>query len=412
MMLLYHGKGIGSNFNDDAASQLLEYSIRDPSVPSGGAKFQDELDYDVSFVNTMFLPVAMEAAKTVNGKQSIGYAGTTDTLQNFETAMQAFTNGSILHNYFTDAPQGMGWPQYYLSDPSKPINPSDLIKVPAGYNVFAESVGVSSYSPDNSRGLLTSSQAYLAIPSTNNNYAVQDLTNLWFSWLKFDLDHTQDKPNDKLTTLMNEPNVHTFDIKTDPTHMWTLADGSTVSDTKFAEAYAKTVFNVMTTFTRDPNVQPPPTKGEALYTTKLIAEIVGNNVGLFLKDTDPLFAITTQEVISLMRGEPNTEAKIPGYPPSPSYALPESAWYPAPADPTKGNDSASGGLVGKYNLNPIVWFVHKYYLPGKYVYTFANDDDFGNIRVLESNHLIITVGGSTGLLPDNGQIPYVPSQNR
>jgi hypothetical protein len=396
MMLLYHAT-TPLNIKDDAPSQLLEYTIRDPSVPSG--TFQDEIDYDVSAVNTMILPVALEAVKVVNGEQTIGYAGSTDTVSQVQDAMRKFADGTSLHGYFYSAPKGKGWPEYYLTDPNTPIDPKDLIKFPAGYNVFAESVGTSSY--NTARGLLTSSQKYLVIPSNADNYAVRDMTDLWFSWLKYYLTTVPNAqaPSAELTTLMNEKNVQTFPINTNGPN-WTLLDGQTISDAQFAQAFSTTVFNVMNTFSADPLLGK---LGQATLTTQFLSEIIGGNIGNVFPDvTVPAAVQAQQDIIALMRGEPSTTYAPQGQP-TPVDTLPADEWYSAPGDPKAGG-------VGKYNLNPFVWFIHKELFPGQYIYAYANDDQFGNIGVFGTSQLQVVVGGLSPTNPPGFlNTPYPPA---
>ena len=99
-----------------------------------------------------------------------------------------------------------------------------------------------------------------------------------------------------------------------------------------------------------------------------------------------------------MRGEPNTSAMVQGQP-SPSFALNPTDWYPAPAAPT----NPTAGAVGKYNLNPFVWFVHKS-IGRVYAYAFSVDDEYGDVQVDNSSQLQIAIGGKNGIALDQ---PFV-----
>ncbi len=72
--------------------------------------------------------------------------------------------------------------------------------------------------------------------------------------------------------------------------------------------------------------------------------------------------------------------------------------YPTPAGPTA---SAKDWAVGKYNLDPFVWFVHKYL--GAYSYAFSVNDRYGNVMVDDATGFTVAVGGPTGI---NDKNPY------
>ena len=163
----------------DAPSQLLEYTIRDQSMPATPTThFTNSVDYDISYINNLYLPVAMEADKA-----NVGYIGTLDDSDKFETAVKAFEDGTILHDYFG----GNGWPFYNTSDPAAPINKDALIKLVGAQNIFGDNSAASSYNL--LRTMLSSSSGNEAsggvLPATNDDYAERDLANLWFGWLNY-----------------------------------------------------------------------------------------------------------------------------------------------------------------------------------------------------------------------------------
>ena len=124
VLFLYHDatpKGIGA----DAPSQLVEWSVRDKSVtPDVGTS----VDYDLSYLDHMYLPVAVEANPGPGHPGKAGYIGTTLTGAQFQSTLQKFVSGSLLNGYFG----GQGWPEYDLGT----SNPNDPIKIPGGYNIL------------------------------------------------------------------------------------------------------------------------------------------------------------------------------------------------------------------------------------------------------------------------------------
>ena len=361
MLLLYHS-ATALGINSDAPSQLVEFTIRDPTVPVPDTKAS--FDYDISYLDALYLPVALEA------DTGVGYVGTTLSLAQFEASVNEFANGSWLDGYLG---AGNSWPQYYLSNPTGPTNPSDPLKIPGGHNLFADSVNASSY--DVLHSTLTSSQATANLPSTGDNYAVGAMTNLWFSWAKYyQQNNPGAAPTPVLQMLMSQPNVQTFPIKTDPGNPGDLAR---------ANAFSQLVWEVMNEFSTDPNLNP---QLPLLPTSQLLQFIIGDNVAdLPNLDKEQQQAITNQ-VVLLMRGVPSN-----------SYS--QSLWYPAPGDPTTDG-------VAKYNLNPFVWFVHtpkNWYGQRIYAYAYSVDDAFGNILVNDASQLLVTIGGPDGLINTN---PY------
>ncbi len=447
--LLYHAK-TPIQLAADAPAQFIEWGIRDPSQPT---KEPVSFDYDLSYLDSMYLPMAVEAVPP-KGHAPVGYVGTTNTLTNFSATVRKFADGSLLDGYFG----GQGWPQYFLSSPSNPANPNDPLKIPGGNNLFQQSVSASSYDPN--APMLTSSQQTGVLPGNGGNYAANAITNLFFSWAKFYEEHNPGAtPTQNLATLFNEPNVQTFAIKT-----------SGPQDLKRAEAFSATVWSVMNAFSQDPllnlspryvsgagtttagsetlsglpasvvaqlrvgmpvisggsDLQPrtvvyqilsptsiqlsipaTPSAGSNTYsfyftgqasdpppeaaTTQLLHSILGDTVSEIPNPPIPPQEITDQ-VIALMRGVPDISNKYP-----------ESEWYPHPGDPTTSGDA-------KYNLNPFVWLVHTgtNWPPSNeriFAYAYSVDDQYGNVLIPGSSNLLVTVGGPNGLADTS---PYQP----
>ena len=131
-----------------SASQIAEYTIRDKSTTPN---IPNSVDLDVQYIDYMFLPVAMEAVLPGKNNPLAGYVGTTNSVANFEKTLQQFVQGTQLSGYFN----GRGWPQVNLT--ASGVDPSALIKIPGGDNLFQNSVSVTPYNPF--LPLLTSSQS-------------------------------------------------------------------------------------------------------------------------------------------------------------------------------------------------------------------------------------------------------------
>ncbi|MBL9172702.1 MAG: hypothetical protein JNL10_04135 [Verrucomicrobiales bacterium] len=157
----------------DSPDQLVEWTIRDQAYLSnpqitnrtGGqipASQQVTLiNYDVSYVDNMFLPVAMEAlevpvpappAPFTQNPGPYGWIGSTNTSGELQAKIHLFTTpkNSLLGTYFSTN----GWPTYNM-----PPDPLGQIKIPAGQNVFAQSPlagALSSYDVLNNHFMLSS----------------------------------------------------------------------------------------------------------------------------------------------------------------------------------------------------------------------------------------------------------------
>jgi hypothetical protein len=151
--------------NDDTADQLAEWTIRDHGYLSNHAisqrtKIPDNqlvtlINYDVSNVDNLYLPLAMEALdawivpqqsgsgptpnrtgwKPGSHQDCFGWTGADNTNEFLQANLRKFTadNNTLLGEYFG----GKGWPYYNFP------NPSNLktipMKIPSGANVFAQS---------------------------------------------------------------------------------------------------------------------------------------------------------------------------------------------------------------------------------------------------------------------------------
>ena len=157
----------------DSPDQLLEWTMRDQaylSNPQINARTFGEIpasekvtliNYDVSYVDNMFLPVAMEAldvpvpAPPVPFNQNrgpYGWIGSTNPPSLLQGQILAFTSpsNSLLGTYFGTN----GWPIYNI-----PPDPAGEVKIPAGQNIFAQSplaAALSSYDVSNNHFMLSS----------------------------------------------------------------------------------------------------------------------------------------------------------------------------------------------------------------------------------------------------------------
>jgi hypothetical protein len=371
----------------DAPSQLLEFTIRDQSMPaSPGMNFTNSVDYDISYINNLYLPVAMEADKA-----GVGYVGTLDDITTFETAVKAFESGKVLDGYF----DGKGWPYYNTSDPAAPVDKAALIKLVGAQNIFGDNSAASSYNL--LATMLSSSAGNQAsggvLPATNDDYAERDIADLWFGWLEYYSKTSGTPITGNLLKLLQQTQipVQPVAITPDPNTTWMTASGK-VSDTQFANAFAYTVYQVMNAFSNAPTIVFNNNAQPALRT--FMQAIIGNTISTVADAKSPAGVLLTQEEVALLQGEPNTDVQVlaPG---QPNYSLPDGKDgypYPAPAGPSA---PAKDFAVGKYNLDPFVWFVHKYL--GAYSYAFSVDDRFGNVMVDDATGFTIAVGGPDGI---------------
>ncbi|WP_406694269.1 hypothetical protein V5E97_24640 [Singulisphaera sp. Ch08] len=182
-VLWYRAQGVGGLAEGPAGSapaQLGEMTFRskifadprylthkdiDPKGNSG--EVHDLVNYDVSYVDSMTLPVAMQAnhvpldpsGKLTTATAPFGWVGADKSISQLQGPLGVFTspnpdrntNANGLGNYFG----GQGYPKYYIPSATEALTG---IKVPAGQNLALESPvtdGRSSW--DQNRFILTSS---------------------------------------------------------------------------------------------------------------------------------------------------------------------------------------------------------------------------------------------------------------
>lgn len=114
-------------FLPDVYAQLSEYTFGNVNPPPGQSQpllVPENVGYNISYVDHVYMPVAIGP----KGNPYIGYNGSAMPLQQFKTTLQTFL----------DSPLGTGWPVYNLF----PNGAAGDVRLPGGYNIFAERAGV------------------------------------------------------------------------------------------------------------------------------------------------------------------------------------------------------------------------------------------------------------------------------
>ena len=166
-VVMWYRAEIAEAPNDDTEDQLAEWTIRDHRYlanPQITAKTSNEIpdnqlvtliNYDVSNVDNLYLPLAMEANdvwvvpqksgtgptpnRTGWGPGSdpdiYGWTGAINRIDFLQSHIREFTadNNQLLGQYFG----GKGWPFYNIPNPTN--DPNAPLKIPSGANVFAQS---------------------------------------------------------------------------------------------------------------------------------------------------------------------------------------------------------------------------------------------------------------------------------
>jgi hypothetical protein len=166
-VVMWYRAEIAEAPNDDTEDQLAEWTIRDHVYlvnPQITAKTSNEIpdnqlvtliNYDVSNVDNLYLPLAMEANdvwvvpqksgtgptpnRTGWGPGSdpdiYGWTGAINRIGFLQSHIREFTaeNNQLLGQYFG----GKGWPFYNIPNPTN--DPNAPLKIPSGANVFAQS---------------------------------------------------------------------------------------------------------------------------------------------------------------------------------------------------------------------------------------------------------------------------------
>jgi len=167
LVMFYHAT-VPQGIALDAPAQLTEFTIRDPYLTNWltekiVAETTVEFNYDVSYVDSLTAPIAMEAVNVPvpipdqpdppTQGHDYGWAGssliygtptTQGTMQQLVHDFINNTGDAAVGAYFG---KGQGWPSYY--------NPNGILDIPSGANVFANSPfngqksSYFTYGPDN-----------------------------------------------------------------------------------------------------------------------------------------------------------------------------------------------------------------------------------------------------------------------
>jgi hypothetical protein len=172
-VVMWYRAGEPKDFTPDSEDQLAEWTIRDHAYLSSpqiteksNGKIPDNqlltlINYDVSNVESIYLPLAMEAndawvlpqrtdldIATNRSKPNLtggwfagshpevfGWTGAVNTIKTLQDAIGEFTadNNTLLGQYFG----GKGWPFYNI--PSSINDPNAPRKIPSGANIFPQS---------------------------------------------------------------------------------------------------------------------------------------------------------------------------------------------------------------------------------------------------------------------------------
>jgi hypothetical protein len=142
IVMWYHAE-VAEQPAPDAPSQLTEMTLRDPylaTLPTAqyiaSSQEQELINYDLSYVDSMILPVAMEAA-TVSGANAtptgaVGWTGASLTNAQLQTAIQNFTSNNPAVNCLGQYFAGNGYPTFNL-----PEETVSGLMVPSGMNTIA-----------------------------------------------------------------------------------------------------------------------------------------------------------------------------------------------------------------------------------------------------------------------------------
>lgn len=130
---------------NDSPGQFIEFAIRDPWLQLVNPKIDDGdigplINYDVSYVDIIYLPVAMEAIDVPIPNSSkvapYGWIGASQSEAQFQSAFQNFTASDPTQNQLGQYFGGRGYTQYYFPDD---IKPSSGIKLPSGAQAIGDS---------------------------------------------------------------------------------------------------------------------------------------------------------------------------------------------------------------------------------------------------------------------------------
>jgi hypothetical protein len=201
--------------NDAAPAQLIEWNFRDPYLMTTETRTRFILgdpnetkvlmNYDVSYVNKLSVPVGIEASSvpitvgkqldTTNppkyyGYQDYGWNPTDRDAQSFNRVLQEFVNDKGKNKRLGDYFGGKGWPEYYEA------GLPDIV-IPSGANIFAQSPLVDARSPYGNNN-------YYLIGSTSNGAGPIRIASLGATYAKGDTIHFAPDYKSQLQSLKDD----------------------------------------------------------------------------------------------------------------------------------------------------------------------------------------------------------------
>lgn len=145
VVMWYHAV-IAKGPANDAPSQFVEFTIRDPWLKKYlNPKIDDNdvgplINYDVSYVDTIYLPVAMAAIDVPVPNSTLvkpyGWIGASQTAEQFQQVFQNFTSSDPNQHHLGQYFGGKGYTKYYFPDS---IQPDSGIKLPSGAQAIGDS---------------------------------------------------------------------------------------------------------------------------------------------------------------------------------------------------------------------------------------------------------------------------------
>ena len=160
IVMFYHVSDANAPVNPgaDAPEQLLEFTIRDKAFLTEVSDKVNKIDpsqlitlinYDVSYVDHLLLPVAMEATgvpvPNTSVKADYGWIGASQTYltgaNSLQASIQKFTSNSAnngLGTYFQKNGKSVGWPTYFNPNYSS-SNQEAGLRIPGGANILFSS---------------------------------------------------------------------------------------------------------------------------------------------------------------------------------------------------------------------------------------------------------------------------------
>ncbi len=369
---LLYTSGTPNDFPLELPFQLTEYTIESrckADTPDCATEASDLLtvDFDISAVDQLFLPVAMQESTG-----SRGFVGTGMSVNDFQSKLLAFTQGGGPFSYDSV----VGWPYYYGSSRQLGYK-NGLIKIPMGYNVL-NSILFPSPTPYDPNHVINST----VVLNKNSNQLVTDqgtlqnvANNIVGRWTPF----WQTIP----TICNGRADQNTF--CQDFTDTLKFLDTNILNACKYS----------LSSSGIDPVLCTTAGNSRAVVSdTEKVRAIVGYSfAGTTFSESGGPYPISDLNSMCKSETDPNPVRNAVFYSncfrdaaKSAQRGVPYPYWeYPTQYYPE---------ISSIYNLNPVVWFVHQYL--GLSVYAFSVDDDIGN-QELVGNGFTITVGGVNGL---------------